>query len=145
MNLQPYSSRVLALCGLILIGMGLYFVLLRSALLPEDTRNSLGTPLEEIRIAVPGLLDWLEKVFWVLGGYILTTGLLTLYVADTSFRTRAKGVSGIVAFAGLTSVGWMSVVNFVINADFKWLLLAFAVLWGFALMLFWFERRNTHF
>ena len=38
MNLHPYSSRVLALCGLILIGMGLYFVLLRPALLPEDTR-----------------------------------------------------------------------------------------------------------
>ena len=144
MKLQPYSSRVLARCGLILIGMGVYFVLLPSALLPEDTRY-IGTPLEEIRIAVPGLLDWLEKVFWVLGGYILTTGLLTLYVADTSFRTRAKGVSGIVALAGLTPVGWMSVVNFVIDADFKWLLLAFAVLWGFALMLFWFERRNTHF
>jgi len=62
MNLQPYSSRVLALCGLILIGMGLYFVLLRPALLPEDTRY-IGTSLEEIRIAVPGLLDWLEDVF----------------------------------------------------------------------------------
>ena len=144
MNLQPYSSRVLALCGLILIGMGLYFVLLRPALLPEDTRY-IGTSLEEIRVAVPGLLDWLDKVFWVMGGYILTIGLLTLYVAITSFRTRAKGVSGIVALAGLASVGWMSVVNFVIDSDFKWLLLAFAALWGLALVLFWFERRNTDF
>ncbi len=49
-------------------------------------------------------------------------------MAITSFRTRAKGVSGIVALAGLASVGWMSVVNFVIDSDFKWLLLAFAVL-----------------
>ena len=144
MNLQPYSSRVLALCGIILIGMGLYFVLLRPTLLPEDTRY-IDTSLEKIRVAVPGLVDWLEKVFWVMGGYILTTGLLTLYVALTSFRARAKGVSGIVALAGLASVGWMSVVNFVIDSDFKWLLLAFAVLWGFALMLFWFERRNTDF
>ena len=66
-------------------------------------------------------------------------------MAITSFRTRAKGVSGIVALAGLASVGWMSVVNFVIDSDFKWLLLAFAVLWGLALVLFWFERRNTDF
>ena len=144
MNLQPYSSRVLALCEIILIGMGLYFVLLRPTLLPEDIRY-IGMSLEEIRIAVPGLLIWLEKVFWVMGGYILTSGLLTFYLAVTSFRIRAKGVSGIVALAGLASVGWMSVVNFVIDSDFKRLLLAFAVLWGFALVLFWFERRNTDF
>jgi len=144
MNLQPYSSRVLALCEIILIGMGLYFVLLRPTLLPEDIRY-IGMSLEEIRIAVPGLLIWLEKVFWVMGGYILTSGLLTFYLTVTSFRIRAKGVSGIVALAGLASVGWMSVVNFVIDSDFKWLLLAFAVLWGFALVLFWFERRNTDF
>lgn len=100
--------------------------------------------LEEIQAAVPGLLDWLEKVFWVMGGYIFTTGLLTLYVALTSFRARVKGVSGVVAFAGLTSIGWMSVVNFIIDSNYKWLLLTFAVLWGFALVLFWLERRNTN-
>ena len=60
MNLQPYSSRVLALCGLILIGIGLYFVLLRPALLPEDTRY-IGRSLEEIRVAVPGLLTATTK------------------------------------------------------------------------------------
>jgi len=135
MNLHPYSSRLLALCGLILIGMGLYFVLLRPALLQEDTRY-IGASLEEIRVAVPGLLDWLRKVLWVMGGYILTTGLLTLYVALTSFRTHAKGVSGIVVLTGLASVGWMTIVNFVIGSDSTWLLLAFAVLWGFALVLF---------
>jgi len=77
MNLQPYSSRVLGLCGLIQVGMGLYFVFLRPSLLPEDTRY-IGMSLEEIQVAVPGLLDWLEKVFWVMGGYILATGLLIL-------------------------------------------------------------------
>jgi hypothetical protein len=71
MTRRPYSSRVLALSGLILIGMGLYFVLLRPALLPEDVRY-IGTDVPEIRATVRGLLDWLEKVFWVMGGYILT-------------------------------------------------------------------------
>ena len=142
MNLQPYSSRVLGLCGFIQVGMGLYFVLLRPPLLPEDTRY-IGMSLEEIQVAVPGLLDWLEKVFWVMGGYILATGLLILYVALTSFRVRAKGVSGVVVFAGSTSIGWMAIVNFVIGSDYKWLLLDFAVLWSLALLLFWFEGRNT--
>ena len=139
MNPRPYSSMVLALCGLILIGMGLYFILLRPALLPEDM-GYIGTDAREIRAAVPGLFDWLEKVFWVMGGYIVTAGLLTLYVAITLFRARARNVSGVVTLAGLTSVGWMAVVNFVIGSNFKWPLLTLAVLWGVALVLFWFER-----
>jgi len=59
---RPYSSRVLALSGLILVGMGLYFVLLRPALLPEDI-HYIGTDVSEIQASVPGLLDWLERVF----------------------------------------------------------------------------------
>ncbi|MDF2701580.1 MAG: hypothetical protein K0S10_524 [Rubrobacteraceae bacterium] len=138
MTPRPYSSRVLALCGLILVGMGLYFVLMRPALLPEDV-HYIGTDMAKIRASVPGLLDWLEKVFWVMGGYILTVGILTLYVALTSFRSRTKGVSGTVTLAGLASIGWMAAVNFIIDSDYKWLLLAFTVLWAVALALFWLE------
>ena len=141
MTPQAYSSRVLALCGLILIGLGLYFALLRPALLPEDV-SYIGTDVPEIQTAVPGLLDWLEKVFWVMGGYILTVGVLTFFVALTSFRSRTKGVSGAMTFAGLTSIGWMAAVNFIIDSDFKWLLLAIAALWGAALGLFWLEGRG---
>lgn len=75
----------------------------------------------------------------MMGGYILTTGLLTLYVAVTSFRARARGVSAVMAVTGLTSIGWMAIVNFIIDSDFKWLLLSFAVLWGIAIALFWVE------
>ena len=141
MKPRPYSSTLLALCGLILIGMGLYFVFLRPPLLPKDARY-IGTEISEVRAAVPGLLNWLEKVFWALGEYMLGVGLLTLYVALTSFRTRARDVSGAVALTGLSSIGWMAAVNFVINSDYKWLLLAFAVLWAVALTLFWLEDPN---
>jgi len=132
---------VLALCGLIVIGMGLYFALLRPAVLPEDARY-MGTEISELRTAIPGLLDWLKKVFWVMGGYILTVGLLTFYVALTSFQSRTKGVFSIVTLAGLTSIGWMAAVNFIIDSDYKWLLLAFAAVWGAALALFWLEGRG---
>ena len=141
MNPRPYSSMVLALWGLIVIGMGLYFALLRPAVLPEDARY-MGTEISELRIAIPGLLNWLKKVFWVMGGYILTVGLLTFYVALTSFQSRTKGVFSIVTLAGLTSIGWMAAVNFIIDSDYKWLLLAFAAVWGAALALFWLEGRG---
>jgi hypothetical protein len=71
-----------------------------------------------------------------MGAFLFTSGLLTLYLALTSVRTRIRGVSGVIALAGLTSVGWMAVVNFLIDSGFKWFLLALAVLWGCALVLY---------
>ena len=132
---KPYSSTILVLCGIILMGLGLYFVFLRPPLLPEDARY-MGASLAEIQATAPGLFNWLQKVFWVMGGYIFTTGPLTLYVTFTAFRMRASGAVWIVAAAGLTSIGWMAVVNFIIGSDFKWLLFGFALLWGIALLPF---------
>jgi hypothetical protein len=119
-------------------------------LLPEDACYG-GTSPEDIRVAVPRLCDWLEKVSWVTGGYVAATSVLTLYVGITSFRTHAKGVSVIVVLTGLSSVGWMAEVNFMIDSEYKGLLLlllllllALAVLWSFALALFWFERSSVN-
>ena len=39
------------------------------------------------------------------------------------------------------AVGWMTAVNFMIDSDFKWVLLAMALLWACSLVLFWFENR----
>ena len=138
-NLKPYSAVILTLCGMILVGMGLYFVLVRPALLPEDIRF-IGTPALDIQTSMPGLADWLRRVFTVMGAYILTVGLLIIYLARTSFRVRATGAGWIVAVAGLTSIGWMTVVNFAISSDFKWLLFSFAALWGVALALYRYEK-----
>ena len=141
MKVKPYSSTVLALCGVALIGIGSYFIFLRPVLLPEDARY-IGASLPQLQATAPNLSQWLGRVFWVMGGYILTTGVLTLYVARTSFRKRAHGVSVLVALVGLTSIGWMTVVNFIIQSDFKWLLLGLAALWGISLMLFWIEGER---
>ncbi len=72
-----------------------------------------------------------------MGTYIFTSGLLTLYTAATSFRKRARGAAAMMALAGFTSLGWVTIVNFMLDSDFKWLLLAFALRWGLALVLFW--------
>lgn len=141
MRLRPYSATVLALGGAILMMLGLYFVFLRPPLLPEDPRF-MGTSIAQIQMSVPGLLIWLRRVFWVMGGYIFATGLLTFHVAVTTFRARVRGVAGVVALAGSTSIGLMAVVNFIIVSDFKWLILSFVLLWALALALYWLERSN---
>ncbi|RZL05843.1 MAG: hypothetical protein EOO89_25450 [Pedobacter sp.] len=131
----PYSASVLAFAGLLLSTMGIYFVLLRPPLLQEDLRY-MKTTVSTIHKNIPTLSDWLQKVFWVMGGYIFTTGLLTAYVAVTSFRTRMRGAFIIATMAGFTSIGFMTTVNFIIESDFKWLLLIFTISWMAALALY---------
>ena len=142
MSLRPYSATVLALGGMILMILGLYFVFVRPPLLPEDPRY-MGASLEQIQATVPGLLVWLRRVFWVMGGYMFATGLLTFYLAVTAFRSRAQGVAAIVILTGLTSIGWMAAVNFIIASDFKWLILSFSLVWAVALVLYCLERPDS--
>lgn len=132
---KPYSAAMLAFAGLILIAIGIYFVLLRPPLLPEDLRY-IKTTLPVIQDSVPDLSDWLQKVFWVMGGYIFTTGLLIVFIALTSFRKRLPGAFTTVALTGISSIGLMTVVNFIIMSDFKWLLLIFTFPWIMALFLY---------
>ncbi len=51
--MQP-SGKVFIACGAWLIALGLYFLFLRPALLPEDPKY-IGSSLEAIRAAMPGL------------------------------------------------------------------------------------------
>ncbi|MEO5562334.1 MAG: hypothetical protein ABIR18_02840 [Chitinophagaceae bacterium] len=138
-KIKPYSASMLALAGLLLIAMGIYFVLLRPPLLPEDLRY-MKTTLPLIHDSAPDLSDWLQRVFWVMGGYIFTTGLLTIFISATSFRKRLPGAFGIAAMAGITSIGSMTAINFMIGSDFKWLLLAFTLPWAIALILYRYHK-----
>ncbi len=134
MKSQRIASAALALGGVILMGMGLYFGFLRPPLLPEDL-NYMGASMAQIQAAIPGLGPWLARVFGVLGGFMFATGLLTVYVAAVGFRTGRLGLIAVVSVSGLASIGWMVFTNFVIDSDFKWLLLAFTLPWMVALTL----------
>ncbi len=136
------SSILLVAHGIVLMGLGLYFVFIRPALLPEDPRF-MGATLAEIQATMPGLLVWLPRVFWVTGGFMFTSGLLITYLAITAFQKLTRGVRFVIALAGLTSIGWMAVVNFLIDSDFKWLLLAFNLPWIAALILSSAENRRV--
>ena len=138
------SSIFLALSGFIITVLGLYFIFLRPALLPEDLRF-MGTSLDQIQRLAPGLLIWLQRVFWVMGGYMFATGLLTIYIALATFRTQSKSAQLVVMSASLSSIGWMAIINFTIDSDFKWLILLFNIPWIVALALSWRTRsKNEH-
>jgi uncharacterized protein (DUF983 family) len=47
-----------------------------------------------------------------------------------------KSAFVIVTIAGLTSIGLMTSVNFIINSDFKWMLFVFTLLLLSALILY---------
>ena len=133
MNFHRLAQASLGLGGIVLMGMGAYFALLRPPLLPEDMRY-VGISLTEIQSAIPRFLPWISRVFGVLGGYMFATGLLTTALAASSFRTGKPLPTAIVVISGLASIGWMATTNFLIDADFNWLLLAFTLPWLIAIM-----------
>jgi hypothetical protein len=63
--------------GVVLLGIGAFFIFVRPSLLPEDLRF-LGRSGGEIDEFVPQLRKWLRRVFMVLGGYAFTVGGLTI-------------------------------------------------------------------
>ena len=138
-KLKPYSASLLTIGGLLIAAMGIYFVFLRPSLLPEDLRY-MNTSLPVVKNNIPELSLWLQKVFWVMGGYIFTTGLLIIYIAQTAFRSRTQGAFIIVLIAGITSIGSMTIVNFILKSDFKFVLTAFTLPWLISLILYRYHK-----
>lgn len=137
-SVSTYSWRALMVGGVALVAVGGYFAFLRPPLLPEDVRY-MGMSLSEVLAAVPGLRNWLPKIFMVLGGYIASVGILTCYVAVTGLRIRSPGALAVASLSGAISIGIMVAVNFVIGSDFRWVLLLLIIPWISAVFLYWRE------
>lgn len=135
------AEWLIAVCGVWLMGLGLYFIFLRPALLPEDARF-IGRSLAQSRMALPGLEGWLHQVFAVMGGFIAGTGVLTVFLAWVAMPIGLKGTSWVIALTGALTVALMSVTNFVLNSDFRWLLLVPALVWLAGLVLHVARRRR---
>ena len=128
------AAWLLTGCGVALVLIGGFFLVLRPPLMAEDTRY-MGVTVENIDRDIPRLGRWLRRVFWVLGGYIITTGVLVVYIASTGVRSGDVGAVAMIAVAGIISVGWMSVVNFMIHSDFRWALVCLDGIWVCGLVL----------
>ena len=124
------SEKIFAGCGTWLLALGVYFLFMRPALLPEDLRY-IGGSLDAIRSTVPGLERWLGHVFNVMGGFMVATGAMTILGASR-LRLPARGKwqsFAMLALAGAAGVVLMSVTNFMLSSTYRWLLLAPALLW----------------
>ncbi|MGI8622175.1 MAG: hypothetical protein ACR2NB_01510 [Solirubrobacteraceae bacterium] len=115
------------------VGVGVFFVGFRPPLLPED-RRYIAAP-EGLLEAVPGLSRWLEKVFWVMGGFIVAVGILTIDLALSGVRDGTVTAWIVAGVAGVASVGLMAVVNVMLRSDFRRPLLGLALLWTAAVLL----------
>ena len=124
------EGRLLALCGIWLLGLGLYFIFIRPPMLPEDLRFVGGA--EALGSAHEALHTWLKHVFIVMGGFMLGCGTLTLALIGALNSRRVRVALWLV---GLSTVGLMSAINFAIDSDFKWLLLVPALAWPAALTI----------
>ena len=134
-KVRHVSTWMLFVCGIWLTGLGLYFVVVRPPLLPEDQRF-MGTTLAQIRTAVPGLEAWLGMVFTVMGGFMAGTGVLTVFVAAIAMPSPLKGTSWAIALSGAVTVLLMSATNFALSSDFRWGLIVPALMWFAGLVLY---------
>ena len=148
--MQGCSHRGLAewlicACGVWLIGLGLYFIFFRPALLPEDIRY-IGSELQVLQVVAPHLGAWLGKVFIVMGGFMTGTGVLIVYVSAVLLRARPRWATRMLLLVGSLTLVLMSAVNFALHSDFRWLLAIPAFTWLVALLPYAFPCRfgNTH-
>jgi len=70
-----------------------------------------------------------------MGGFMVGSGVLTVFVARAAMLLRLRGTSWAIALSGLLTVGLMSATNFALDSDYQWLLLAPALLWLAGLVL----------
>ena len=134
-KIRRASSWMFIASGVWLVALGVYFIILRPPLLPEDSRF-IGSTLEQLRLAAPGLENWLQKVFIVMGGFMSGAGVLTVLVATVVIPGNFKGTAGALTLSGALTVVLMSAINFALLSDFRWLLLVPALAWISGLVLF---------
>jgi hypothetical protein len=129
------TEWLIAACGIWQVGLGLYFVLVRPAFLPEDLRY-VGTDLADVHALAPGLERWLALVFTVMGGFMAGTGFLLAFLGWVVMPRRLRGTTFVLIVAGLCTLVLMSAVNFVLDSAFRWLLVVPAVVWALAVLLY---------
>ena len=137
------SKWLFVACGIWLIGLGGYFMLARPPLLPEDLRY-LGSSAIQVEVLLPHLVSWLRNVFTVMGGFIAGCGVLTILVSARVVPQCRQGTGAALACTGLLTVATMSWTNFLLDSDFKWLLVAPAVVWLLGLVGYAAGSRAEH-
>jgi hypothetical protein len=136
------AEWLIAGCGVWQVGLGLYFIFVRPALLPEDVRY-MDADLQALQAAAPRLSGWLDKVFTVMGGFMAGAGVLIAYFGWAVMPLRLRGTMAVLVCTGALTLGLMSAVNFVLHSDFRWLLVLPPIGWAAAVLLYLARHRSA--
>lgn len=85
----------------------------------------------------------MHRVFTVMGGFMTGAGVLTILVTLNASAAPEQWTWSGLALTGLFTVGTMSLANFQLNSDFKWLLLIPSLLWVVGLASHPRSRRSS--
>ena len=100
--------------GVLTVGTGLYFMLLRPPMLPEDIRFT------GIEAPSPGLLTWLSIVFPTWGGFMTGFGILLTGIGAFLFTGRRAWLRNATAVGVLVAFGRFLLSNLRLRSDFLW-------------------------
>ncbi|MVT27053.1 hypothetical protein GNZ21_11925 [Nesterenkonia alkaliphila] len=126
------SGVVTIVLSVFTLGTGLYFMVLRPPLLPEDIRFS-GIDTSTLP---PAFLDWLGVVFPTWGGFITGFGIVLLGIGLYLLSGRILWLYLGTAAGILVAFGRFVYSNIVISSDFLWFITGlFALALGLALIL----------
>ena len=122
---QERSTGVLLLIlGLLTLGTGVYFMVFRPPMLPEDVRFSGVDP----KTLPPGLREWLGIVFRTLGGFVAGLGILLSGLGASAYTGSAEWQRWGLAMALLVAFGRFLASNVVLRSDFLWFVALLCVL-----------------
>lgn len=126
--------------GLLTVGTGVYFMVLRPPLLPEDVRF---TELAD-GAANPSLLRWLSIVFRTWGGFMTSLGLCLLGQAGYFHTSRDLWLRVGTALGVLFGFSSFLVSNIELRSDFLWFIaLVFIVALASATLLLCGNRQRV--
>ena len=124
MSSRRTTGMLTLVLGALTLCTGLYFVLLRPAMLPEDVRF-VGTSATAIS---PGMERWLRIVFRTWSAFVAGFGLTlggfggTLYTGRRTWLRAGVAVGTTLAFAQFVAS------NFMLRSDFLWFVASLGLL-----------------
>jgi hypothetical protein len=138
---QTLSAALSGLLGFLTIVTGLYFALLRPAMLPEDER------LTGVAVATlpPEFAGWLSIVFRTWAGFMIGFGVLLLAAAMYLRTDNSRWIRGGVAASVLIAFSSFLVSNIQLRSDFLWFiatLFTLALLTAIATLMSWNTKRG---
>lgn len=113
MTRERLGGVLLLLLGILTLGTGIYFLLLRPPLLPEDVRFTGLDP----RSLDPRLLSWLGIVFRTWGGFMVGFGILLGATAGRILGVRENVLRWGITAAILVPFGRFLFSNLLLHSD----------------------------